>query len=114
MAVPLDEEDMIELLGNLLDNACKWATSQVRLHLAADGALRIRVEDDGPGLDDDTAEAMLARGARLDESRDGHGLGLSIVKDIVALYGGRLLLERSPELGGLSVEVSLPTVTAAG
>jgi signal transduction histidine kinase len=114
VAVPLDDEDMIELLGNLLDNACKWAASQVRLHIAAAGALQIGVEDDGPGLDDDTAEAMLERGARLDESRDGHGLGLSIVKDIVTLYGGRLTLERSPELGGLSVEVSLPTSAVAG
>ena len=107
--VPLDDEDMIELLGNLLDNACKWATTQVRLHVAADGALRIRVEDDGPGLDDDTAQAVLARGARLDESRAGHGLGLSIVRDIVTLYGGRLTLGRSPDLGGLRVEVRLPT-----
>ena len=109
VAVPLDDEDVIELLGNLLDNACKWAASRVRLHIAVDGALLIRVEDDGPGLDGDTAEAMLARGARLDESRTGHGLGLSIVKDIVALYGGQLQLERSADLGGLTVQVSLPT-----
>jgi len=100
---------MIELLGNLLDNACKWATSAVRLDLAVDGALRIRVEDDGPGLDGVETEAMLERGTRLDETRSGHGLGLAIVRDIVALYGGRLALERSAALGGLSVEVTLPT-----
>ncbi len=107
-AVPLDEEDMIELLGNLLDNACKWARSTVRLHLDLDGALRIRVEDDGPGLAGAGAEAMLKRGARLDETRDGHGLGLAIVADIVTLYGGRLALRASDELGGLCVEVELP------
>lgn len=108
VAVPLDDEDMIELLGNLLDNACKWATSTVRLELQADGPLRIRVEDDGPGLSDAEAEAMLERGVRLDETRAGHGLGLAIVRDIVTLYGGRLTLTRSAELGGLAVEVTLP------
>ena len=112
IAVPLDDEDMIELLGNLLDNACKWAASRVRLHIVANGALQIRVEDDGPGLDEAVAESMLARGIRLDETRAGHGLGLSIVKDIVTLYGGTLALERSGDLGGLSVAVTVPTETA--
>ncbi len=111
-AVPLDDEDMIELLGNLLDNACKWAASAVRLELRADGPLRIRVDDDGPGLDGADAEAMLERGSRLDETRAGHGLGLAIVRDIVALYGGRLTLERSAALGGLCVEVTVPTEPA--
>ena len=109
LAVPLDDEDMIELLGNLLDNACKWAASTVRLALHFDGALRMRVEDDGPGLADADAEQMLERGTRLDETRTGHGLGLAIVRDIVTLYGGRLALERSAALGGLCVEVTLPT-----
>lgn len=113
VALPLDEEDMAELLGNLLDNACKWAASTVRLHLAVDGALLVRVEDDGPGLDSDAAEAMLERGVRLDESRTGHGLGLAIVRDIVTQYEGRLALTRSPELGGLSVEIRLPIGTGA-
>ena len=111
-AVPLDDEDMIELLGNLLDNACKWAASTVRLHVAADGALLIRVEDDGPGVDGRAAETVLARGGRLDETRAGHGLGLAIVQDIVTLYGGRLALSRSADLGGLSVEVHLPIGTS--
>jgi signal transduction histidine kinase len=113
VALPLDDEDMVELLGNLLDNACKWATATVRLHLAVDGALLVRVEDDGPGLDSDAAEAMLERGVRLDESRTGHGLGLAIVRDIVTQYEGRLALTRSPELGGLSVEIRLPIGTGA-
>ena len=111
-AVPLDDEDVIELLGNLLDNACKWAASTVRLHVAADGALLIRVEDDGPGVDGRAAETVLARGGRLDETRAGHGLGLAIVQDIVTLYGGRLALSRSADLGGLSVEVHLPIGTS--
>ena len=112
-SVPLDDEDMIELLGNLLDNACKWARSTVRLRLEVDGALRVRVEDDGPGLAGAEAEALLARGARLDETRAGHGLGLAIVDDIVTLYGGRLTLRSSDELGGLCVEVELPLESRA-
>ncbi len=106
--VALDDEDVIELLGNLLDNACKWATSTVRLQLAVGGALQVRVDDDGPGLEGDAAATLLTRGSRLDESRPGHGLGLAIVRDIVALYDGSLTLARSPELGGLRVEVVLP------
>ena len=113
LAVPLDDEDMIELLGNLLDNACKWAASTVRLDLRVDGPLWIRVEDDGPGLGDADAEQMLERGTRLDETRAGHGLGLAIVRDIVTLYGGRLALERSAALGGLCAEVTVPTESAA-
>jgi signal transduction histidine kinase len=114
VTVPLDDEDMIELLGNLLDNACKWARSTVRLDLRVDGPLRIRVEDDGPGLGEADAEQMLERGTRLDETRVGHGLGLAIVRDIVTLYGGRLALERSAALGGLCVEASLPLRPDAG
>jgi signal transduction histidine kinase len=113
VAVPLDDEDMIELLGNLLDNACKWAASAVRLDLRVDGLLRIRVEDDGPGLADADAAQMLDRGTRLDEKRAGHGLGLAIVRDIVTLYGGRLTLERSAALGGLCVDVTLPATPDA-
>jgi signal transduction histidine kinase len=114
VTVPLDDEDMIELLGNLLDNACKWAKSSVRLDVAVDRALRVRVEDDGPGLDGEEAEAMLERGTRLDETRAGHGLGLAIVKDIVTLYGGRLALSPSAGLGGLRVEVTLPIGSDSG
>jgi signal transduction histidine kinase len=66
------------------------------------------VDDDGPGLEGDAAATLLTRGSRLDESRPGHGLGLAIVRDIVALYDGSLTLARSPELGGLRVEVVLP------
>ncbi|MBC7908050.1 MAG: sensor histidine kinase [Rhodospirillaceae bacterium] len=96
-----DREDLAELLGNLLENACKWARTQVVVR--TDGPT-IWVEDDGPGLSErDHAEAT-RRGVRLDESAPGHGLGLAIVRDLAGLYGGRLELDRS-ELGGLAARL---------
>ncbi|MFL9811752.1 sensor histidine kinase [Stutzerimonas sp. VN223-3] len=107
--LPWDREDMLELLGNLLDNACKWARSQVLLNIEKlpDGYL-IRVEDDGPGIPEDRREAVLERGARLDERAEGHGLGLGIVRDIIAAWNGHLTLEQSA-LGGLQVSIRLTT-----
>ena len=111
---PFDREDMLELLGNLADNACKWARAQVSIRVSehggpgSGGRLAIVVADDGPGCPDDSLASLLQRGVRLDESRSGHGLGLTIVRDIVDLHGGRLLLGRSPQLGGLEVHVELP------
>lgn len=105
---PFEREDMLELLGNLLDNACKWARTAVRLewHLAA-GSLQLQVEDDGPGIDEQHRDHVLRRGSRLDESVTGHGLGLAIVGDLVEVYGGELTLGDS-DLGGLAVRVVLP------
>ncbi|MEZ5448443.1 MAG: sensor histidine kinase [Thiolinea sp.] len=105
-----DREDMLELLGNLLDNACKWSESQVecRLSPAAQGGVLISIEDDGPGGSEQELAQMTARGIRLDESVAGHGLGLAICKDIIRLYGGSLSFGRSRQLGGLQVEVFLP------
>ncbi|MGE3771746.1 MAG: sensor histidine kinase [Gammaproteobacteria bacterium] len=103
-----DREDLHELLGNLLDNACKWATRRVRVEIASGTALRIVVADDGPGIADESLDLALARGARLDETRAGHGLGLGIVADIVAAYAGRLDFARDAALGGLAVSVELP------
>ena len=111
---PFDREDMLELLGNLADNACKWARAQVSIRVAEQGdpgsvaRLDIVVADDGPGCPDESLEHLLQRGVRLDESRSGHGLGLTIVRDIVDLHGGRLRLGRSPQLVGLEVHVELP------
>lgn len=105
--ISADREDMMELLGNLLDNACKWATASVRCSLVQDGGLRIVVEDDGRGLSEPEWQALLQRGMRQDESRPGHGLGLAIVRDIVETYRGEMRSGRS-ELGGLRVEVVLP------
>lgn len=108
LAAPLARADLEEVLGNVVDNAYAWARSQVRISACdADGAVTIRIEDDGPGIDEAKIPAVLARGGRLDESMPGTGLGLAIVGDIVADAGGRLGLGRSP-LGGLALTVVLP------
>lgn len=104
-----DREDMLELFGTLLDNGCKWATQRVdcRLEPTTSG-LRFTVEDDGPGCGGDEFAAIRERGARLDERREGHGLGLSIAAEIIALYGGELILGKSERLGGFSARADLP------
>lgn len=102
-----DREDILELLGNLLDNACKWAKSRVRCTISGKEHLRIVVEDDGEGLADEDVTRLTARGSRLDENREGQGLGLAIVSDVVSLYDGELIFDRSPELRGLRVSVVL-------
>ncbi|MCV2219106.1 ATP-binding protein [Thauera sp. Sel9] len=109
---PLDREDMLELFGNLLDNACKWAGSRVVLRLAgeaeAPGALACTIEDDGPGVPPDMIHSLGTAGLRSDERRPGHGIGLVIVGDIVAQYGGTIGYAPSPSLGGLRVSLRLP------
>lgn len=105
-----DEGDLTEILGNLMDNACKWAAHRVRVGAAptADGsALEIVVEDDGPGVAPEAAARMLERGARLDEQRPGHGIGLAIVREVVEeLYGGSVTIEEGA-LGGARVRLRL-------
>jgi signal transduction histidine kinase len=101
-------QDLSELLGNLLDNACKWAAGKVRI--AADRAndrLKVEIGDDGPGIAADQRAKALQRGGRLDECKPGSGLGLTIALDLATLYGGSLTLGQSP-LGGLKVELDLP------
>lgn len=103
-----DREDMLELIGNLLDNACKWAMEQVYCQLACQGeSVQIVVEDDGRGRTAQELQQMTERGVRLDESVEGHGLGLAICKDIVKLYGGAITFGRSARLGGMKVTVVL-------
>lgn len=103
-----DREDMLELLGNLLDNACKWAREQVHCQLeSVAGQVRITVEDDGVGRTDAELLQLTERGVRLDETVEGHGLGLAICKDITKLYGGTLVFGRSARLGGLAATVTL-------
>lgn len=104
-----DREDLLEVVGNLLDNACKWAAHRVSLQVRYGNGLEIRVEDDGPGRDAQEREQLLRRGVRIDEQGvPGHGLGLAIVQEIVDALGGELHLGRSEALGGFQVEVRLP------
>ncbi len=105
---PLDREDLLELLGNLLDNAYKWANKNVALTISMDNQLKIIIEDDGPGAKEGQLQALAARGVRLDEATEGHGFGLAIAADIVRDYGGDYRFERSDKLGGFRVEVVLP------
>ncbi len=103
-----DREDFMEMCGNLLDNACKWARSRVRVTVHDGGALALSVEDDGPGCSPGDLERIARRGVRLDEATEGHGLGLAIVDSIASSYGAELHFGRSPELGGFAVTVSFP------
>ncbi len=105
-----EREDLEEMLGNLMDNACKWAKSKVRVKAERDqkkGHIYIFVEDDGPGIPEKSLDEVLGRGRRLDETVPGSGLGLPIVRDIAELYGGSLELSRSG-MGGLCVRLRLP------
>ncbi|MCB1873935.1 MAG: sensor histidine kinase [Gammaproteobacteria bacterium] len=103
-----EAQDLEEMLGNLLDNACKWARSRVRVRAELrDERLLIVVEDDGPGIPEQQRSEVLKRGLRLDEMVSGSGLGLNIVQDIAALYRGSLTLSLSHD-GGLRVTLNLP------
>ena len=110
-----ERQDLEEMVGNLVDNACKWAASRVFIELLLDQAsepgavpmLRILVDDDGRGLSETERAQVSRRGQRLDESKPGSGLGLSIVTDLAGLYGGSLTLGHAP-IGGLRAELVLP------
>ncbi len=112
-----ERQDLEEMAGNLVDNACKWAASRVFIEVLAEGPpepgagprLRIIVDDDGRGLSADERAKVSRRGQRLDESKPGSGLGLSIVTDLAALYGGNLSLGNAP-IGGLRAELVLPGI----
>ena len=112
-----ERQDLEEMAGNLVDNACKWTSTQVSINVTVEppaqaGAaptLRIIVDDDGRGLSADERAQVSRRGQRLDESKPGSGLGLSIVSDLAALYGGKLTLSDAP-IGGLRAELKLPAL----
>jgi signal transduction histidine kinase len=101
--LPIEQQDGMELLGNLLDNAWKWARSTVQLTVVHDAAWQICVEDDGPGIDAKARQQLAQRGMRQDENIPGHGIGLSIVKTLVEELGGTLEYNTSKTLGGLQV-----------
>jgi signal transduction histidine kinase len=104
-----DREDLLELLGNLMDNAFKWAKEKIHLSIKPmTGQVQITIEDDGPGVPAEAIEKLVERGARLDEQTEGHGLGLAIVQDIVELYNGSITMGRSVQLQGFRVSVTLP------
>lgn len=109
-----EQQDLEEMLGNLVDNACKWARSRVAVEVVAEDAsadgkskVRVIVDDDGPGLSPAERERVARRGQKFDESKPGSGLGLSIVVELASLYKGVLTLETSP-IGGLRAELALP------
>lgn len=100
-------DDLMDLLGNLLENAAKWAREHIRLTLLVGDRLEFRIADDGPGVPADQLSRLGERGLRLDQRKEGTGLGLAIVRDIVDAYGGEVLFETA-ESGGLQVRVRLP------
>jgi len=103
-----ESQDLEEMAGNLIDNACKWAKSKVVVNCkTANNRLLLIVEDDGPGIPEEKLEEVMQRGCKLDDSKPGHGQGLGIVNDIADLYGGHLKLCQS-SLGGLQAELDLP------
>ncbi len=103
-----ERQDLEEMLGNLMENACKWANSIVRVQGRREGEwLLLSVEDDGPGIPEGALSEVVDRGRRLDEKTPGSGLGLSIVRDIAELYDGKLDLSSS-QLGGLAARLKLP------
>ena len=112
-----EAQDLSDLIGNLLDNAGKWARERIDISASRDprpdsvgrAFFITHIDDDGPGLDPQARTAALRRGQKLDESRPGSGLGLSIIVDIAQIYGGSLLLEESP-LGGLRATLRLPAL----
>jgi signal transduction histidine kinase len=106
-----ERQDLEEMIGNLVDNACKWAQSRVSVEVVPDAGavpmVRIIVDDDGPGLTPAQRDQVARRGRRLDETKPGSGLGLSIVLELSTLYGGSLTLSTAP-IGGLRAELVLP------
>lgn len=99
--IPFDREDVLEIIGNLADNACIWAKTTVNIVISYQTSLVIQIEDDGPGCPEHQLQQLVQRGVRLDEKVQGHGLGLAIVNDVVEFYGGTMSLASGVNLGGL-------------
>jgi signal transduction histidine kinase len=107
--VRVERQDLDEMLGNLVENAAKYGGGRVFATVEPNGGLvDILVEDDGKGIPAQQREAIFQRGARLDTDKPGTGLGLAIVRDVAEIYGGKITLEESEDLGGLLARLSLP------
>lgn len=107
--VRVERQDLDEMLGNLVENAAKYGGGRVFVTVEPqDGMIDILVEDDGKGIPQQQREAIFQRGARLDTDKPGTGLGLAIVRDVAEIYGGKITLEESEDLGGLLARLSLP------
>lgn len=104
----VDEGDLMEVLGNILDNACKWSRQRVRIEVSVDKSrAHITIADDGPGIAQSQSDMILQRGGRADESKPGQGIGLSVVVDIIAAYKGQIVVNQSA-LGGAAFQFDLP------
>ena len=103
-----DEGDLMELLGNLMENACKYGDGHIRVRVESGKELLLSVEDNGSGIPEDQAEAVLRRGHRADQQHPGQGIGLSVAADITAAYGGRIEIGLGQQLGGAAILVHLP------
>lgn len=109
LSIRMDQQDIEEVIGNLLDNALKWCTSAIALTAKTKGTgVEILIEDDGPGIPEGREREALKSGGRLDSSKPGTGLGLAIAIDLLQAYGAELNLEKSAELGGLAVRIFIP------
>ncbi len=106
LSINLSEGDLYEVCGNLTDNACKWAKSQVKISaVSTNGKTKISIEDDGPGIPKHVQEAVLSRGKRLDETVEGQGIGMSVVKEIIEAYNAEIEIEKSATLGGAQINL---------
>ncbi|MEQ1637948.1 MAG: ATP-binding protein [Methylococcales bacterium] len=108
-----EEGDVYEIVGNLLDNACKWCKRRIAINLnnanrAVGSSLILHIEDDGPGIPAEKLNAILQRGVRADENIHGHGIGMAVVYEMINLLGGQLQGYKSPKLGGMYWKVHLP------
>ncbi len=108
-----EEGDIYEIVGNLLDNACKWCKRRIRVTInnanrPIGSSLIMHIEDDGPGIPVDKLNAILQRGVRADENIHGHGIGMAVVNEMIQLLGGQLQGMKSAALGGMCWKVHLP------
>ncbi len=108
LEIQVDREDMLELLGNLIENAWKWANSTIVINIRQEKNITIIIEDDGPGANAESLNELASRGIRLDETVSGYGFGLAISADIINDYEGSLVFSRSEKLGGFRINIELP------